>query len=322
MASNQGPRPPRPKTPVNYVPTPVRTVAHADAFGQLLNHKQKQSESSRVHAMTPRGRFISFGQPPPESPCTPTSAKPSWLSKRSVLDITRRKVLSSIDLSKTAIGKTRPAMQSAVTAGKKAVFVTASRLSEMATNALGLEDNDDGASALSRSSSSSSAKSLFHRRRLPKLQIPELSIAVEKALNSACSTDTQKSSSFRILEMSPTSRDLGYEWTREHHSHDEAAEFHNMFSARRRIRKSKFGLEVARYQRARSTWDEPWNYRITNDNHEDRDLLRRLTDALQEQKDHATRLVQKNSGVYSGLEHISTPGCTLKLYWQPKSSYR
>lgn len=44
--------------------------------------------------------------------------------------------------------------------------------------------------------------------------------------------------------------------------------------------------------------------------------------ALQEQKDEATRIVQKNPGRYPGFEPVSTPGCTLKLYWQNKSSYR
>ncbi|KAI1185468.1 hypothetical protein F5B17DRAFT_407656 [Nemania serpens] len=321
MASKQGPRPPRPKTLVDYIPTSVSEVAAADAFSQLLNEKQKMSDSVKVHAIMPRARFASYRQLAPESPSTTTSARPSWISKRSVLDIARRTVHSSLQLRKTAIERTKPVVQSVVTAGKRAVFVAASRLSEMASNALGL-DEDDSASALSHPSSPSSTKSLFHRRRLPKLQIPELSIAVDKALNSACSTDTQKSPSFRILEMSPTSRDLAYEWTRDYHSRDEAAEFHNMLSVRRRVRKSKFGLEVARYQRARSTWDEPWRYRTMNDNHEDRELLKRLTDALQEQKDHATRLVQKNPGVYPGLEHVSAPGCTLKLYWQHKSSYR
>ncbi|KAI1203245.1 hypothetical protein F5X97DRAFT_285400 [Nemania serpens] len=319
MAYNQGPRPPRPKTLVGYVPTPIHTMAPRDAFNHLLNAEQRRSESARVHALAPRRRFVSFTQLAPETPCTTTSAKPSWISKRPVLDKARRRVLSSLDLSKAAFGKTKPAVQSAVIAGRRAVFVATRSLSRVATRALNLEELDT-VSTFSRVSSSSSKKSLFHRRRLPKLQIPDLSIAVDRALNSACSTDTQKSPSFRILEMTPTSRDLSHEWTA--HSDDEAAEFHNMLSARRRIRKSEFGLEVARYQRARSTWDEPWAYRFSNDNHEDRGLLRSLTDALQEQKDHATRLVQKNPGAYPGLEHTSTPGCTLTLYWQHKSSYR
>ncbi|KAI1108936.1 hypothetical protein F5Y14DRAFT_434300 [Nemania sp. NC0429] len=332
MASNrppvEGARPPRPRTPVDYVPTPVCVVSPTDTFEQLLNEEQKRSNSFRVHRMMlPRDQFVSFSQLQlaPDSPRTTAStAKRSWLSGKSVLDSARRKVSSSLDLSKAALEKTKPVVQSAVTRtvtrGKKALFVAAKGLSQAATKTLGLED-DDSASALSRASGSSSHKSLYHRRRLPKLQIPELHISVEKALNSACSTETEKSPSFRILEMSPTSRDLEHE-RRGHDSEDIEAEFHNMLSARRRIRKSSFGQEVARYQQARSTWDEPWLYRIQNDNHEDRQLLRQLTDALQEQKDHATRLVQKNPGAYPGLEHVSDPGCTLKLYWQHKSSYR
>ncbi|KAJ8123954.1 hypothetical protein ONZ43_g220 [Nemania bipapillata] len=82
------------------------------------------------------------------------------------------------------------------------------------------------------------------------------------------------------------------------------------------------GAEVTRYQLARPTWDGSWAVRSRNDNMQDRKLLRKLTDALQEQKDYATRAVQKNPGRYPGLEPVSAPGCTLKLYWQHKSSYR
>ncbi|KAI1172151.1 hypothetical protein F4777DRAFT_562743 [Nemania sp. FL0916] len=186
------------------------------------------------------------------------------------------------------------------------------------TNALKLDDPV----GISRKRSSSSDKSLFNRPFLPKLQIPDPQIAVEEALNSACSTDTQQSPTFGILEMSPTSRDLRFEWTREHHSTDVAAEFHNMLSARRRVRKGKFGAELTKYQLARPSWDESYMLRSANDTVQDRRLLKDLTDALQEQKDLATQMVQRDSNRYPRLEPVTKPGCTRKLYWQNKSSYR
>ncbi|KAH8157675.1 hypothetical protein CIB48_g10581 [Xylaria polymorpha] len=295
----RGPRPPpRPKTPANYIPTPVRTVAPADALHHLLNQEQGSPASVRVHPLSPY-RFMSFGQLGMASPTmTTNSLRDSWRSKRSALSAATKRLSLNLELGKNIVKK---------------------KINAVKTKAIPEEKDKD---QLSPSPSSSSTESLFKRRRLPKLQIPDLRIAVEEALHSACSTDTQGSPNFRILELTPTSRELKYEWQRHDHPADVAAEFHNMLSARRRVRKGKFGAKVTSYHRARPTWDDRWGLRISNDNHDDRALLRRLTDALQEQKDCATRLVQKNPGSYPGLEAVSAPGCTLSLYWQHKSSHR
>ncbi|KAI0871455.1 hypothetical protein GGS24DRAFT_503732 [Hypoxylon argillaceum] len=317
MASNhldKSQRPSRPKTPKDYIPTPNHTVVHTDAFRHLLNEEQRGTGAVRVHAM-PRDQFVSFNQLAPQSPLTTKSTGFSWKSKTSALDAACRGISRSLT---QGIEKTKPVLKTAVTSSK-AAFGAVGRSNRPATSAGPSETEKEG---VSRSSSSSSAKSLFHRRRLPRLQLPELTVAVGEALNSACSTDTEKSASFGILGLSPTSRELKFQWERDHHSKDVAGEFHNMLSARRRVRKGKFGAEVIKYQLARPTWDESWNLRINNDNLDDRRLLRKLTNALQEQKDEATRIVQKNPGRYPGFEPVSTPGCTLKLYWQNKSSYR
>ncbi|KAI0907069.1 hypothetical protein F4824DRAFT_19595 [Ustulina deusta] len=338
MASNRPPNrgqgsPLRPNTPRDYIPTPIRTVAPTDALDHLLNEKQK-SASVRVHPIA-RERFLTFSQLAPPTPTTPGSVKPSLISRRSALTATRRSLSSGLDLSKAAIKKTRPAVETAVAASKKAAVVAAGRLTRIATNALRASEKEKGKKKekedekecekecpLSRSSSSSSStKSLFNRRRLPKLQIPEIGIAVENALNSACSTDTQDSPNFRLLELSPTSRDLKYEMLNDDHPQDVTAEFHNMLSARRRVRKGKFGAVVTRYCEARPGWNDHWGLRSYNDNREDREFLRRLTDALQEQKDYATRLVQRNPDLYTRLQPVSSPGCTLKMYWQHKSTF-
>ncbi|RYC65896.1 hypothetical protein CHU98_g307 [Xylaria longipes] len=293
----RGPRPPRPKTPADYIPTPVRTVAPIDALHHLLNDEQGTPVSVRV----PRERFTSFSQVAVSSPTKTTiSLRNSWRSKRSALSAATQRLSLNLDLGKEIVKRK-------IRAAKKLATI--------------VDEKDKG--ELSRSSSSSSSsESLFKRRRLPKLQIPELRTAVEQALHSACSTDTQESPNFRLLELSPTSRELKFEWQRDRHSADVAAEFHNMLSARRRVRKGKFGAVVTRYREARPTWDDSWSCRISNDNHEDRALLGKLVESLQEQKDAATRLVQKNPGSYAGLQAVSAPGCTLSLYWQHKSSYR
>ncbi|KAI0477039.1 hypothetical protein F4859DRAFT_71840 [Xylaria cf. heliscus] len=293
--------PPRPNTPMDYIPTPVRTVAPTDTLQHLLNEQQGSPISVIVHPV-PRERFTNFDQlPEAGSPTTTTiSLKNSWRSKRSSLSAATKRISLSLSLGRDIVKKK-------IEAVKK-------------TKTIVIEEKYKGQP--SRTPSSSSSESLFKRRRLPKLHIPELRLAVEEALHSACSTDTRASPNFRVLELSPTSRELKYQWERDHHPADVAGEFHNMLSARRRVRKSKFGAEVQRYRAARPTWDDSWGCRGANDNREDRALLARLTEALQEQKDHATRLVQKNPGLYPGLETVSTPGCTLTLYWQHKSSYR
>ncbi|KAI1738276.1 hypothetical protein F4680DRAFT_467500 [Xylaria scruposa] len=277
-----GSKPSRSKTAVGYTPL----------------EEQGSPLSIKVHSL-PQARFTSSSQ---AALGTPATVK-SWRSTASALSAAAKRLSWNIEMGKETL-------KSKLTAVKTAMS----------------KKDKKGKGQLSRSSSSSSKDSssttaLSKRERLPRLQIPKLHAAVDEALNSACSTDTQKSDSFKILEMTPTSRDLQSEWLGEHPP-DVVAEFHNMFSARRRVRKGKFGTLVDRYQRARPTWDDRWGLRMENDNHDDRILLRHLTEALQEQKDYATRLVQKNPGPYPGLEAVSAPGCTLPLYWQGKSSYK
>ncbi|KAI1421401.1 hypothetical protein F5Y12DRAFT_707014 [Xylaria sp. FL1777] len=329
MVSNRPPvrgrrPPPRPKTPANYIPTAVGTVAHSDTINHLLNEEQK-SGCVRMHPI-PAGRLASSSRPSPATPTTLDSVKDSSKSKRSALDIARRSLTSGLDRSRATIGKTGPAVKTAVAASKRVAIGAAGRLNKIATNALKANEKGKGKEKeemhpLSRSSSSSSNKSLFYRRRLPKLQIPDVDVAVREALNSACSTDTQDSPNFRLLEISPTSRDLKYEMLDDDHPPDVMAEYHNMLSARRRVRKCKFGAEVMRYCEARPTWRDHWACRAPNDNMEDRELLKGLTDALQHQKDVATRLVQRVPHLFPGLQPVSSPGCTLKMYWQHKSVF-
>ncbi|KAI0440885.1 hypothetical protein F4803DRAFT_448050 [Xylaria telfairii] len=291
--------PPRPKTPEDYTPTPVRIVAPGDALHHLLNQEQGSPASVRVHPV-PLHRFTSFGQLEVPSPTmTTTSLIDSWRSRKSALSAVTKRLSLNLELGKNIVKK---------------------KLKAVTTKGI-QEEKDKG--QLSPSPSSSSAEKLFNSRRLPKLQIPDLRIAVKEALNTACSTETQESPNFPLLELTPTSRELKYQWQDDDHPADVRAEFHNMFSARRRVRKGKkFGAKVAAYYRARPTWDHRWGLRMSNDNHDDRALLRLLTDTLQEQKDYATRLVQKNPGSYPGLEAVAAPGCTLSLYWQHKSSHR
>ncbi|KAI0976090.1 hypothetical protein F4678DRAFT_415816 [Xylaria arbuscula] len=327
MESNRAPGdqrpPPRPKTPTDYTPTPAHTVTPADAFHHLLNEEQKTSHV-RVHPIA-RERLKRCGQVPPTTPVSATSVQASSKSKRSVLDTARKSLSLSLDRSKLAIEKTGPVLKTAVSASKNTAVATASRLNKITANAFkSNRKENEKRCELSRSSSlssSSSTKSLFHRRRLPKLKIPEVGVAVYQALNSPCSTATEDSDKFQFLELSPTSRHLKYEMQDTDHPKDIAAEFHNMLSARRRVRKGKFGSQVMSYCHARPTWKDHWAARASNDNLEDRALLKKLTDALQEQKDHATRLVQKGSNLFPKLQPVSSPGCTLKMHWQHKSEF-
>ncbi|KAI1306398.1 hypothetical protein F5Y03DRAFT_406087 [Xylaria venustula] len=322
-ASNRGQiPPPRPKAPTGYTPTPTLIVAPADAFHHLLNEEQKTSHV-RVHPIA-REQLQRSGQVPPTTPISVSSVQASSKSKRSVLDTARKGLSLGLDRSKGAIEKTGPVVKTAVSASKKTAVATASRLNKITTNAFKSNKKENEKGQVSRSSSlssSSSTKSLFHRRRLPKLKIPEVGVAVHQALNSPCSTATEDSDKFQFLELSPTSRHLKYEMQDTDHSKDIAAEFHNMLSARRRVRKGKFGSRVMSYCHARPTWKDHWAARTSNDNLEDRALLKELTEALQEQKDHATRLVQKSPNLFPRLQPVSSPGCTLKTYWQHKSEF-
>ena len=328
--SNEGGRkpPPRPRTPVDYIPTPVRIVAPAEAFGHLQNEKQR-STPARFHSFS-RGRLTS---PTQTRPGTPNTMKNSFIGSartgRSALSAARRSIASGLEKAKPAVG-------TAVAASKKAAITAADRLKGMAANTSQANKKDkqkgkevnrapkSGNNDQRRGSASSSELStisLRRRRRLPKLQIPNIDVAVAEALKSACSTDTEESENFRLLEISPTSRELKDEWLNDDHPLDVQHEFHNMLSARRRVRKGKkFGAIVKRYCEARSTWRDAYIARAGNDNYEDRELLKVLTDALQEQKDLAVRLVQQNPAQYPGLKEVSDPGVTLKLYWQHKST--
>ncbi|KAI0526398.1 hypothetical protein F5B22DRAFT_156494 [Xylaria bambusicola] len=304
--------PPRPKTPTDYVPTPIRAkITPSETFSHLVNKKQR---SARVHALA-KERLTSSRPTTPRTPTTVNSIIKSARTSRSALSSAGRNIASSLS-------KAKPVVETAVAASKKAAVTTANRLTRMATDVPKVaKQKGKEVDVLSTPSSSSSQKSLYHRPRLPKLKIPEVDAAVRDALNSACSTDTQNSENFRILQISPTSRELEYEWQNDDNPPDVAAEFHNMLSARRRVRKGKFGSRVTRYCRERPTWQDSFVARAHLDNHEDRALLKELTDAVQEQKDYAARLVQRIPDRFPGLEAVSVPGSTLKLYWQHKSTW-
>ncbi|GAP87710.2 hypothetical protein SAMD00023353_2800360 [Rosellinia necatrix] len=266
--------------PSDCIPTIYTASASPEnAFMRLSYEERRPSLKLRTPDETPQHQFMN--QLAPSTRTTISSLKASSKSKRSFRDAASRTLSLSLDLGKATIKRTKPVLGTAAAAGKRAV----SRLNQVTTALRGNE-----AEGPSSPSSCLSSTSLFHRPRLPKLHIPEIGSVVEQALNSVCSTDTQQSPSFGLLELSPTSRDLRHEWTSDDHPEDVAAEFHNILSARRRVRKGKFGVEVARYCRARPTWDDSWASRATNDNHDDRALLRSLTDALQAQKDQAARL--------------------------------
>ncbi|KAI0805274.1 hypothetical protein GGR55DRAFT_286747 [Xylaria sp. FL0064] len=255
--------------------------------------------------------------------------------KRAFLTVSRTTTRGSCEGSsksgRSAIEAARKGSKAAIEASKKAAVGAAHHVNRIATKTFKTSEketkkekkklNEKKCQLSHSSSSSSSNKSLFHRRRLPKLQIPEVGVAVREALDIPCSTGTPDSACFPLLELSPTSRVLKDHWLDDDEPEDVRAEFHNMLSARRRVRKGKFGAEVTRYCLARPTWKDRWGCRCPNDNREDRELLKNLTDALQEQKDYATRLVQKSPHPFPGLEPISCPGCTLKMYWQHKSTY-
>jgi len=317
--------PPRPSTPVGYVPTPSRAIIPpSDAHEHLLNEDQRNSGIHIVHSL-PRERFRNPNQlrPPFDTP----TARFSFESRKSTLKAARETLSKGLKSGKATLTKTKPVVEAAVSASKKVVAATANNLSQARNSSNKIpKTNVKGPNGrpMSRTSSNSTlyARALYDAKRLPKLKIPNVDVVVEEALNSACSADTTESDGFKYSEMSPTSRDLKLE-TLCKHSDDVTAEFRNMLSARRRVRKSKFGAEVGRYCLARPTWDEPWNFlRSPNDNLDDRAMLKALTDALQEQKDHATRLVQRHPDRYPGMRPVLEPGCTKTMYWQHKSTYK
>ncbi|KAI1809552.1 hypothetical protein GGS20DRAFT_281313 [Poronia punctata] len=321
--------PPRPRTAVDYCPSPVDPIHPIDAHDQLLNSDQRGSGVGMVH-LIPRERverLRSSEQVP--TPYTPTSmGRLSRASTRSTLQAARDGLVRGLSFGKATLDKTKPAVEAAVSASKKVVEATAHNISQV-RNSRSNKNNVKGPDGrpMSRRSSNSTlyAHALRDAKRLPKLKIPDLNTAVEAALDTALSTETVKSDNFHWDYMSPTSRDLKLETMNKHdddHSDDVANEYRNMLSARRRVRKSKFGAEVARYRLARPSWDEPCEFlRSRSDNPEDRELIAILTNALQEQKDRATMIVQRNPNPYPGFRRVSQPGCTKTMYWQHKSTY-
>ncbi|KAJ3562048.1 hypothetical protein NPX13_g8713 [Xylaria arbuscula] len=318
MAPNIAPEdgrkpPPRPRTATNYTPTHIRTVTPHETLGHLRNERQKPVPT-RVHSVS-RDRLTSPSQ---ARPGTPNTMKNSFISSAK----TTRTALSAAH--KGILEKMKPAVGIAVEASKKAALTTANRiLSSRKETKKAKKDKKkvQRRGSFSSTDSEASSVSLYRRRKLPKLRIPDINVAVTEALNSACSTDTQESENFRLLEISPTSRELKDLWLDEEYSPEICAEFHNMLSARRRVRKGKkFGAIVQRYCSARSTWRDSWVARAGNDNVRDRWMLKGLTEALQEQKDLAVKLVQQDPNRYPELQPVSEPGKTLNLWWQHKST--
>ncbi|KAI1500743.1 hypothetical protein F5X99DRAFT_385345 [Biscogniauxia marginata] len=297
--------PQRPKTPDNYVPTPYHQIAPAPAsmLEKLTNEHQK-GEAACVHNMS-REQLRSSGRlmPPPQSPSPTAYSNRSNTSFQSLA----KGVVKGLALGKTVFEKTRPAIETAIKKGKEAG--QRSKETEKAKNAI----NKKG--GLTHSSSTSSRESLYYGRELPRLNIPDARKAAEEALGSACSMETTKSPSWRIVELSPTSRELRQQ-VNEDYSQDIKAEFLNMISARRRARKSKWGRQVARVCWARHGWDDglPNPYDASEIAY-----LKTITAALQEQKDTAQDLAKRNPARYPGLRPVRNPGCSNKDYWQHRS---
>ncbi|KAI1367767.1 hypothetical protein F5Y08DRAFT_348566 [Xylaria arbuscula] len=331
-ASEDGRKPPpRPRTATNYTPTHIGIVTPQETLGHLRNERQNPVPT-RVHSVS-RDRLTSPSQ---ARPGTPNTMKNSFVSSarttRTALSAVHKSMLSGLEKAKPAVGI-------AVAASKKAALTAADRVKGIAANASQMGKKDtleqketkkekkknkktvQRRGSFSSTDSEASSVSLYRRRKLPKLHIPDINVAVTEALNSACSTNTQESENFRLLEISLTSRELKDLWLDEDYSPEICAEFHNMLSARRRVRKGKkFGAIVQRYCSARSTWRDSWVARAGNDNMRDRWMLKGLTEALQEQKDLAVKLVQEDSNRYPGLQPVSKPGKTTNLWWQHKST--
>ncbi|CAJ2509740.1 Uu.00g056400.m01.CDS01 [Anthostomella pinea] len=157
---------------------------------------------------------------------------------------------------------------------------------------------------------------VFMRKRLTRLDIPEPMSAAEAALNSACSTETMKSPNWSVEGQSPTSRDLRHHVTNDY-PYDTLAEFQNMMSARRSVRKSPFGREVTKYIEARPGWDDE-KLGNTHISLLDRDNLKLLTAHLQHQKGKAQELARDQPEKYP-LRYVNVQGSTKKHWWQARS---
>lgn len=294
--------PPRPRTAQDYIPTPISVVQHTDTLEQLLNDKQKSSPVM-VHRMPP-SRFTSFSQLPQVSLALEKGSKTASGSRsQNLMDAAHNGVKRTMSLGIASVEKT-------------AAAVTPRALQRSKTNAEGAKRPP-----LTRSGSYEfTYLDLAHRDRLPKLVIPDLDVAVEEALNSARSSDTDRSI-LRGDGQSPTSDMLKYELYGSYfHTKDVEAELRNMLSARRRVRKGKFGSRVNLYQRVRDYWDH--ELRSTRYHPGDVEMIGMLTKVVQKQKDHATRLVQENPSRFPGLRPVSEPGCTREYFWHIKSTYK
>ncbi|KAI1330347.1 hypothetical protein F5Y16DRAFT_362864 [Xylariaceae sp. FL0255] len=286
--------PPRPKTPTDYVPTSIHVTHDADnSFQELMNPAQRFGPVL-VHSV-PADRFKSLAPPSPLK----SDNGGSTASKKSIL----KKAMSSISLG---IGKGKTALAT----GKQALTRSASGSDRKGKWKAKLEKEP-------------SDESLFSMHRLPKLKIPKTETAVYAALNSACSTNTLDSPIFfKIVEMSPTSDELSKWMDDADQLADVTNEFRNMYSARRRVRKSSFGQQVQEYSKARHGWDDTVGV-SHNENEADIAQLKKIHRALQEQKDHATRLIQDHGATsYPGFKEVSRPGVTKPLYWQGKSLHK
>ncbi|KAI0196422.1 hypothetical protein F4808DRAFT_304531 [Astrocystis sublimbata] len=288
-------RPARPSTARNYNPTPVgHTIGPGESLQQLRN--RDQDAPLRVQ-IPPREQFTSFSQMEELGLAT---ARPEPSPKPSL--------------------KSRVSGLAAKTKLKRAITKTMKVMSIPKKTGEGSKSKGKGKESLSRSSSDETGVPIWKRRKLPPVAIPDLRIEVQKALLTACSTDSRSSSGWSTLGTSPTSRVLRDYCLDSDLPPDVRSEFHNMYTARRRVRKSEFGKLVQEYRDARSGWDSSFSPHI--DNPQEKTMIRRMTNAHQAQKDHATTVVQQDSTPYPRMHFVEQPGCTLPLYRQEKSAYK
>ncbi|KAI1267310.1 hypothetical protein F5Y18DRAFT_444208 [Xylariaceae sp. FL1019] len=346
--------PPRPDLPTDYVPSPIsETVPEDQTLTLLLNSRQfDTSEPIPVHTL-PRNRLPSLATSP--SNATRYGTKSAHTSStKSALKAARRGVAKSLDMGRLAIDKTKPVVSSGLSKGMSLgraalidpiVNATSQRREkkeeirekletkqeEQRFNEARLKITKHGDSLpfvfesgkAPQRSGSNSPESLYSKHNLPKLKIPNIKTAVEEALNSPCSIETLYSPNCQILKMSPTTLDLDMRMSEEEQKgrHDMHNEYCNMISARRRVRKTKFGRAVTSHLAARPDWDE---FSSANSSYTSQDAkhLYEITCVLQEQKDLATKLVQAASNAYPRLRPVLVPGCTQMDYWQHKSWYK
>ncbi|KAI0603102.1 hypothetical protein F4775DRAFT_532137 [Biscogniauxia sp. FL1348] len=305
----------RPKTPADYNPEPFHKLAPANIHEQLMSEHQKGG-AALVHQM-PLSRFKSFNQPmPPESPSATVLSKRSTAGFQSLAKATGRGVAKGLDLGRAALGRTRPAIETAVNRGKQVVAPNGSGSGKGRKDEPSQKRNGN-ANASTATPTDGFRRSLYYERYLPRLAIPDAAAAAAGALGSACSTETMRSPSWTIEGLSPTSRELRHLATEEDDG-DVVAEIRNMISARRRARKAPFGRVVREHCRARPGWDDKYPLRA-HDYAQDRRHLETIVAALQQQKDLAQDMAKRAPGRYPGLRKVRNPRCTDKVYWQHRS---